>query len=80
MVRVVLAAALFVVLAGMMFSVCDEPFADEDLNVCVHELQAVVEDFRIVAPLEVVRHFTAPRVQAFSPVLAADIFHVPLPG
>jgi hypothetical protein len=80
MVRVVLAVALLVVLAGMTFSVCDEHCADDDLCVCVHELQAIVEDFRVVAPLPIVRRLTAPRVRAYLPVLPADIFHVPIPG
>jgi hypothetical protein len=81
------------VAAGMVLaSVCNEPCPDDNgqrgcpplcsfCTTCVHAQQAVVQGpVRAPAPAPMAHNLFAAPQTAASSQLAADIFHIPLPG
>lgn len=80
------------ILGSMAFvSVCPEPCPDDAegtscppicalCTTCTHAQQAIVQHSASAAPLTAAQQVFPQHALSTSPQLAADIFHVPLPG
>lgn len=80
MARRVIAAALFLILALAMPSVCYELCVDDDVFACAHTLTAILDEVRVVAPPVTMLHLVSQQHAPSSSAFPADIFHVPLLG